>query len=78
MKEHDRIVLKCDLPDQGLESGDVGAIVHIYKNGEAFEVEFVSLDGETSIMATVSSAQARSVDRREITHARQMETNLTT
>ncbi len=78
MKEHDRVVLKCELPDQGLEAGDVGTIVHIYKNGEAFEVEFVSLDGETTVLATVSSSQVRSVHRREITHARQMETNLTT
>ena len=78
MKGHDRVVLKCGLPDQGLESGDVGTIVHIYKNGEAFEVEFVSLDGETTVVATVSSSQVRSVHRREITHARQMEANITT
>ena len=78
MKEHDRVVLKCDLPGQGLEAGDVGAIVHIYKNSEAFEVEFVSLDGATSIVATVSSTQVRSVAKREITHARQMEANLAT
>ena len=77
MKEHDRVVLKCDLSDQSLEAGDVGTIVHVYKNGEAFEIEFVSLDVATMIVATVEASQVRAVDRREMTHARQIETNLT-
>jgi uncharacterized protein DUF4926 len=35
IKEHDRVVLKSPIPNQGLEAGDVGTVVHVYKDGEA-------------------------------------------
>jgi len=53
-------------------AGDVGTIVHVYRNGEAFEVEFLALDGNTAAIATVSQSQVRSINNRDITHARQM------
>ena len=34
LKEHDRIVLTCDIPGEGLEAGDVGTIVHVHRHGE--------------------------------------------
>lgn len=71
-KEHDRIVLTSDIRDEGLMAGDVGTIVHVYRNGEAFEVEFLALDGNTAAIATVSQSQVRSINNRDITHARQM------
>ncbi len=43
IKEHERVVLKKGIPEQGLKTGDVGTVVHIYKKGEAFEVEFLTL-----------------------------------
>jgi hypothetical protein len=70
IKEHDRVVLKQPLPDQGLTAGDVGTVVHVYKNGEAFEVEFLTLHGETVAIATLEASQVRPVQKREITHAR--------
>ena len=71
-KEHDRIVLTSDIGDEGLMAGDVGTIVHVYRNGEAFEVEFLALDGDTAAIATVNRSQVRSITSRDITHARQM------
>jgi hypothetical protein len=71
-KEHDRLVLISDIPEEGLKAGDVGTIVHIYRDGEAFEVEFLTLDGDTAAIATVPPSQARPVSNRDITHARQM------
>ena len=71
-EEHDRIVLTSDIRDEGLMAGDVGTIVHVYRNGEAFEVEFLALDGDTAAIATVSQSQVRSITNRDITHARQM------
>ena len=62
IKEHDRVVLKTAVPDEGLEAGDVGTVVHIYRDGEGYEVEFVTLDGRTAAV----------VNRREITHAREL------
>ena len=39
----------------GLKAGDVGTIVYIQGNGEAFEVEFLKSDGYTVAIATVSA-----------------------
>jgi len=49
IKEHDRIVLKVAISDEGLEAGDVGTIVHIYHDGLAYEVEFTTLTGTTAV-----------------------------
>ena len=65
-------MLTDDLPDEDLMIGDVGTIVHIYRKGEAFEVEFVALDGDTAAIATVPQSQVRPVTKRDIIHARQM------
>jgi len=72
IREHDRIVLKSDVPDERLEAGDVGTVVHVYDNGAAFEVEFVSLEGQTLAVVTLAAAQVRPVHAREITHAREV------
>ena len=70
LEEHDRIVLTDDVADPGLRAGDVGTIVHVHRSGEAFEVEFLTLDGHTAALATVSSSQVRPVTGADITHAR--------
>jgi Domain of unknown function (DUF4926) len=71
-KEHDRIVLKAAVPAEGLEAGDVGTVVHVYRDGAAYEVEFTTLDGDTAAVVTVEAAQVRPVHKREITHAREL------
>ncbi len=72
-REHDRIILTDDLPDERLRAGDVGTIVHSYPDGEAFEVEFLALDGHTVAVATVEVSQLRPVTTTDITHARSIE-----
>lgn len=72
LKEHDRIVLTEAVPAEGLEVGDVGTVVHVYADGEAFEVEFTMLDGKTAAVATVEAAAVRPVSSHEITHAREL------
>lgn len=72
IKEHDRVVLTTALPAAGLEPGDVGAVVHVYRDGEAYEVEFVTLDGHTAAVMTLEASQIRPVSGREITHAREL------
>ena len=73
MKEHERVVLKSAVPAAGLEAGDVGTVVHVYRDGHAYEVEFTTLDGNTAAVVTVEAAQVRPVHRREITHARELQ-----
>ncbi len=72
-KEHDIVILSREMPEEGLEAGDVGTIVHIHRKGEAFEVEFQALDGRTVAIATVLANQLRSVSATDISHARQIE-----
>lgn len=72
IEEHDRVVLKTSMPAEGLEEGDVGTVVHVYQDGEAFEIEFVGLDGHTAAVATLEAQQVRPVSARDITHAREL------
>jgi hypothetical protein len=73
IKEHDRIVLTSDLPNESLKAGDVGTVVHIHLAGKAYEVEFLTLDGKTAAVATVPVSAVRPVDSRDLTHARALE-----
>ena len=70
INELDLVVLTKSIPEQGLKAGDVGTVVHVHKKGEAFEVEFLTLHGETVAIATLEASQVRPVQKREITHAR--------
>lgn len=74
IREHDRVVLTTPVPEEGLEAGDVGTVVHVYSDGDAYEVEFVTLDGHTAAVVTLDTQQVRPVSRREITHARTLAT----
>jgi hypothetical protein len=68
--EHDRIVLTVDMSAGRLKAGDVGTIVHVHRDGEAFEVEFLALDGTTAALATVPASRLRPVAANDLTHAR--------
>ena len=72
IREHDRVVLTTDLAGDKLAAGDVGTVVHVYQDGDALEVEFVALDGESVAVVTLERAQVRAVGHREITHARRV------
>ncbi len=73
IKEHDCVVLTVDLPDDKLEAGDVGTVVHIHNGNIAYEVEFVTLDGHTVAITTVASNQLRPVSRFDISHVRELQ-----
>lgn len=55
LNEHTQVVLKRSLPNLGLEPGDVGVVVHVHGQGEAYEVEFLSTDGNTIGVETVDA-----------------------
>jgi hypothetical protein len=73
IKEHDRVVLKKNVPGERLKAGDVGTVVHVYDKRRAYEVEFLTLDGETVAVTTLEAGQVRPVQKREITHARSLQ-----
>lgn len=72
IKEHDCVVLTRHRPEDGLEAGDVGTVVHIHRDGAAYEVEFATLTGQTVAVVTVLAAGLRPVSRRDITHVREL------
>ncbi len=68
--ELDTVVLTRDLPEYGLEKGDVGAVVHCYDPGHSYEVEFVTAEGKTIAVLTLTEQDVRLMSGDEILHAR--------
>ncbi len=68
--EHKRAILTVDLPEHHLKAGDVGTIVHVYGEGQGYEMEFFTVDGHTLDVVTVSAGQVRPVGSLEVLHAR--------
>jgi hypothetical protein len=76
LQEHERAVLTVDLPEHRLMAGDVGTVVHVYRSGDAYEVEFFALDGQTLDVVTVESGQVRPVHSHEVMHSRSIEVEI--
>ncbi len=72
INELDVVALTKDLPSEGLNQGDVGTVAHVHGKGDAFEVEFVALDGETIALLTLPADAVRAVRPREIAHVREV------
>ena len=62
--------------DEGedLRPGDVGVVVHMHPDGDAYAVDFLTLDGDTDAIATVLPSQARAGTSADMSHARLAET----
>ncbi len=73
IKEHDCVVLTENIVEAGLEAGDVGTVVHIHDGGGAYEVEFMTLAGQTLWVATVRPSQLRPITRRDVSHVRELQ-----
>lgn len=69
IRELDSVILTVDLPQHGLKKGDVGTVVLLHHGG-GYEVEFITLKGETIAVVSLSKDQVRTVGRREIAQAR--------
>lgn len=52
-EELEIVELAHDLREHNLKEGERGTIVEIYKDGEAYEVEFVASDGRTTALLTL-------------------------
>jgi hypothetical protein len=56
----DTVVLDRDLPEFGLQAGDLGAVVEVYPP-DGVEVEFVRASGQTKALLTLKAADLRPV-----------------
>jgi Domain of unknown function (DUF4926) len=72
INEHDVVVLTEGVPDAGLEAGDIGTVVHVHSGGAGYEVEFMTLTGDTVAVVTLRPAQIRTVKPRDVAHAREL------
>lgn len=71
IRELDTVVLTHDIAEHGLKQGDIGAVVHCYKDDAAFEVEFVTADGKTIALLMLNRKDIRLIGGREVLHVRE-------
>jgi hypothetical protein len=71
--EHELVVLTVPLASEKLQVGDVGTVVHIHRNGEAFEVEFPTMRGGLPVaLVTLEAASVRPLGDRDLFHVREL------
>jgi len=70
VEELDYVVLTRDVPELGLQEGDLGVVVLVHGQGAGYEVEFTTLTGETVAVVSLRAADVRPVGAQEIAHAR--------
>ena len=71
-QELDTVVLTHNVENYGLKEGDIGAVVHCYQDGQGFEVEFVTAEGKTIALLTLTPSDVRLMREREILHVREL------
>jgi hypothetical protein len=71
--ELETVALTHDIPKYGLKEGDIGAVVHCYGDKDAFEIEFVTAEGTTIGVLTLTGVDIRQVGGREVLHVRPLE-----
>lgn len=69
-EELETVVLTHDIKEYGLTEGDMGAVVNIYDNGKAAEVEFLTATGRTVALLTLNPSDVRRVKKNDILHVR--------
>jgi hypothetical protein len=70
IQELDTVVLIRDIPERKLCKRDLGAVVLVHRGGAAYEVEFVTLGGDTLAVVTLPADAVRQASGSEIAHAR--------
>ncbi|HMO57870.1 MAG TPA: DUF4926 domain-containing protein [Roseiflexaceae bacterium] len=66
------VVLTTNLPERGLQAGDIGTVVLVHQEGEGYTVEFMTLSGDTVAVVTVTALQVRPIRTNEIAHVREL------
>ncbi len=61
IKELDSVILTVDLPECRLKIGDIGTVVAAHSDWAGYEVEFMSLDGQTVAVTTLRPSQIRPI-----------------
>ena len=64
--------MTANVPDEGLEAGNIDTVMHVHKGGEGYEVEFMTLTGETVAIVMLLAGQVRPLNRRNLAHTREL------
>ena len=59
------VILERDLPDNGLQKGDVGTVVHVH-SPDAVMVEFMTAAGNTVALVDLKTADLRKAKRTDM------------
>ena len=78
IREFDQAILTRDLPQHGLQAGDVGTVVDVLQSGKGYMIEFMTMEGETIDVVVVDAAQVRPVGEDDMPHARSLSLPQTT
>lgn len=70
--ELDTVALTVDLPEHGLSRNDIGTVVLLHGD-KGYEVEFMTLQGDTVAVVTLLPDQVRPIGPREIANARSLQ-----
>ena len=73
IEEFALVALTTDLPLFHLKGGDMGTVVDVVKDGEAFVVEFATILGKTVAVVEVLPPQIRRVEAGDIANVRPIE-----
>ncbi len=66
------VVLTTNLPERGLQAGDIGTVVMVHEEGKGYTVEFITLSGDTVAVVTITAEQVRPIRTNEIAHVREL------
>ena len=69
--ELETVALTRDVPEHELVAGDIGTVVHLYRDQDAAEVEFVRADGITIAVLTLRATDIRPLQA-DLLHARRL------
>ena len=67
----DTVVLVRDLPEHGLKTGDLGAVVEVYPP-DGLEVEFVTASGRTTALVTLRFTDVRPISDSDLITVRSL------
>ncbi len=67
----DTVVLTRDVPEKGLRTGDLGAVVEVYEP-DGLEVEFVTASGLTQAVVTLKEGDVRRIDDTDLIAVRSL------
>ena len=70
---HQTVALNQDIPDAGLQLGDLGTVVAIY-DPDNVEVEFVAASGRTQSLLTLSISSLRAIGDQDLIAVRSLAT----